>query len=76
MQIQGIEKRSAKLSFLGLILYCCVTFLEATTPMTTLPPPTLPPLNSWFKKFGTALHRHGKKLDVKAMAIVEGKIRN
>lgn len=48
-------------------------FLEATTPMTTLPPTTPPPLNSFYVKYAASQHRQDKKLDVKPLAIVKGK---
>ncbi|XP_035209682.1 uncharacterized protein LOC118184137 [Stegodyphus dumicola] len=48
-----------------------VRFLKATTPMTTLPPTTPPPLNSLFVKYGASQHRQDKKLDVKPLAVIQ-----
>ncbi|KAG8190566.1 hypothetical protein JTE90_014044 [Oedothorax gibbosus] len=56
------------------VLFLCVyyfRFLEATTPMTTLPPTTPPPLNSFYTRYAASQHRQDKKLDVKPIAVVK-----
>ncbi|GFT96898.1 c-type lectin domain-containing protein [Nephila pilipes] len=46
--------------------------LEAmTTPMTTLPPTTPPPLNAFYLKYAASQHRQDKKLEAKPIAVVK-----
>lgn len=42
--------------------------------MTTLPPTTPPPLNSFYTLYSNSQHRHDKKLDVKPLAVVKGEL--
>ncbi|GFY55480.1 c-type lectin domain-containing protein [Trichonephila inaurata madagascariensis] len=46
-----------------------------TTPMTTLPPTTPPPLNAFYLKYAASQHRQDKKLEAKPLAVVRVKFR-
>ncbi|GFV50535.1 c-type lectin domain-containing protein [Trichonephila clavipes] len=46
------------------------TFEAMTTPMTTLPPTTPPPLNAFYLKYAASQHRQDKKLEAKPLAVV------
>ncbi|XP_054709502.1 uncharacterized protein LOC129219198 [Uloborus diversus] len=51
------------------VFFCSFNVLEATTPMTTLPPTTPPPLNAIYMKYAASQHRHDKKLDAKPLVV-------
>ncbi|GIY00254.1 c-type lectin domain-containing protein [Caerostris darwini] len=56
----------------GLVLMSMLrTLVAMTTPMTTLPPTTPPPLNSFYVKYSASQHRQDKKLDVKPLFVVK-----